>query len=58
MANIFKFLKMAYNTFNYSSVVDMSLYESVFERKQTLLKDVETTPDAKVSGTPKDYYIL
>ena len=46
----------AYGIFNSSSLANYSPYELVFGRKPKLL--LETTPDIKVLGTFKDYYIL
>ena len=48
----------AYNTFNTPNLANYSPYELVFHRKSKLLLKLETTPDIKVSGTFKDYYIL
>ena len=50
--------RFAYSTFNSSNVANYSLYELVFSRKPKLLLNLETSPDIKVSGTFKDYYIL
>ena len=47
----------AYNTFNTSNVANCSPYELVLGRKPKLLLYLETTPDIKVWGTFKDYYV-
>ena len=48
----------AYNTFNSPNLANYSPYELVFGRKPTILFNLDTTPDIKVSGTFKDYYEL
>ena len=48
----------AYNTFNSTNLVNLSLYELVFRRKPKILLNLETTPDIKISGTFKDYHEL
>ena len=55
-----KYLPIAtfsYNTFNTPNLANYSPYELVFGRKSKLLLNLETTPDIKVLGTFKDYYI-
>ena len=49
---------LAYNTFNSPNLANYSPYELVFYRKPTLLLDLETDPDIKVSGMFTDYYTL
>ena len=58
MAKVFTIATCAYNTFNTPNLGNYSPYELVFGRKPKLLLNLETTPDIKVSGTFKDYYIL
>ena len=56
-----KYLSLAtfsYNTFNTPNLVNDSLYELVFRRKQKMLLNLDTMPDIKVSGTFKDYLKL
>ena len=48
----------AYNPFNSLNLANFSLYELVFRRKPKILRNLETTPDIKVSGTFKDYHDL
>ena len=48
----------AYNMFNAPNLGNYSPYELVFGRKPKLLLSLGTTPDIKVSGTFKVYYIL
>ena len=48
----------AYNTFNTPNLGNYSPYKLVFGRKPKPLFNLETMPDFKVSGTPKDYYEL
>ena len=47
-----------YNTFNTPNLANFSPYELVYGIKPKLLLNLDTTPDIKVSGTSKDYYIL
>ena len=47
----------AYNTFNTSNLGKYSPYKLVFSGKPRLLLNLETTPDIKVSGTFKGYYM-
>ena len=49
---------LAYNTFNTPTLANYSPYELVFGRKPTLLLNLDTMPDIKVSGTYKDYHEL
>ena len=56
-----KYLLLAtytYNTLNSPNMANRSPFELVFRRNLKTLLDLETTPDLKVSGTYKDYYIL
>ena len=46
----------AYNTFNSLNLGNYSPYELTFGRKPTLLLNVETNPDIKVSRNFKEYY--
>ena len=48
----------AHNSFNTPSLAKYSPYKLVFSRKPKLILNLETTPDIKVSGTFKDYYIM
>ena len=48
----------ACNTLNTINLANHSPYKLVFGRKAKLLLELETTPDIKVSGTFKEYYIL
>ena len=50
------FATLAHNTYNSPNLSNYSPYELVFERKLTLLLDLETNPDIKVSATYKEYY--
>ena len=49
---------IAYNTFNTPNLANYSPYEFVFGRKSTILLNLETTPDVKVSGSFREYYEL
>ena len=56
-----KFLSLgtfSYNIFHSPNLGNYSPYELVFRRKPTILIDMETNPDIKVSGTFKDYHTL
>ena len=56
-----KFLSLAkfsYNIFHSPNLGNYSSYELVFGRKPTILINIETNPDIKVSGTFKDYHTL
>ena len=48
----------AHNIFNTPNIANFSLYEFTFRRKPTVLLNLETTSDIKVTGTFKDYYEL
>ena len=48
----------AYNTFNTSNLGNCSPYELTFGRKPTLLMDLESNQDIKVSKSFKEYYKL
>ena len=48
----------AYNAFYLPNLANYSPYELVFGRKSKLLLNLEITPDIKVSGTFKDYFII
>ena len=49
---------LPYNTLNTPNLANFSPYELVFGRKPTLLLDLESTPNIKVSRMFKDYYTL
>ena len=49
---------LACNTFNSPNLGNYLPYELVFGRKPTLLLDLETDPDIKISGTYREYYTL
>ena len=56
-----KFLSLAtflYNIFHSPNLGNHSSYELMSGRKLTILIDMETNPDIKVSGTFKDYHTL
>ena len=48
----------AYNTFNSPNLGNYSPYELTFGRKPTLLLNVDSNPDIKVSRNFKEYYEL
>ena len=48
----------AYNTFDTPNLANYSPHELVFGRKPKILLNLETTPEVKISGTFKEYYIL
>ena len=48
----------AYNTFNTPNLGNYGPYELTFGRKPSLLLNLESNPDIKVSGTFKEYYEL
>ena len=48
----------ACNTFNSPNVANYSPCKLVFGRKPSLLLDLETNPNIKVTGIFKDYYML
>ena len=50
------FAMYSYNTFSSPNLNRLSIYELVFERKSTLLIDLETDQNVQVSGTFKEYY--
>ena len=54
----FHLATLVHNTFNTPHLANNSPYELFFGRKLTILLDLETNPDIKVSGTFKDYYTL
>ena len=47
----------AHNMFNSTNLANHSPYELVFERKPTLLLDLEMDPDVRVSGTYREYFL-
>ena len=47
----------AYNTFNILNLANYSPYELDFGRKPKLLLNLGTSPNIKILGTFKDYYI-
>ena len=56
--NYLPLVTLAYKTFNSPNLGNYSLHELVFGRKPTLLHDLETDPDIKISGSYKDYNSL
>ena len=48
----------AYDTFNSPNLANYSPYELVFRRKPKILLNLQTSPDIKVTGTFKEYYVL
>ena len=59
MTNIYLLLAtFAYNTFNTPNLGNYSPYELIFGGKPRSLLNLDSTPDIKVSGTFKEYYVL
>ena len=48
----------AYNTFNTPNLANYSPYKLIFGRKPKILLNLEITPDARISGSFKEYYKL
>ena len=56
-----KFLSLAtfaYNTFHSPNLGNYSPFKLTFRREPRILLDLETDPDARISGTYKDYHTL
>ena len=56
--NIYCLPCIAYNTFCIPILNGLSCFELVFGRKPSMLIDLETDPNIKVSGTNKENYEL